>query len=418
MFAKGIGQVNRNFWLGVYNGIFINGAEAFFHSTLVFAPFLAALGTPAPLIGLVPALRIGGWLLPQLFVATRLAYEPFKLPWYRRVNFVRSLAYVLMVIAVFRIADPRLLTFSVLAMICVSAIAGGLGGLSFADVTAKVVPHYRLGTFWVLRNTIGGVLALMAGYILRQVLAGDIPFPHNFGYIFLFGTVLSIVSFSLFGSIREPEGEVMVKEPFIRALARAPQLLHHNAVFRRYLMVRFLGMLSLVAEPFYAVYCLQHLNAPVSVLGFLVMFSTAASIISNVALRQFANRGENVFVYQLSLSLLLLAPTLALMAHHWMFFILVFMASAAGQAGVGIATWNLLYAVSEDSQRTIYVGTANTILTLPSLAPIVAGFFIESLGFNIAFILAAIFALIAFMGLINFSSLKERDQAALKQASS
>jgi len=143
--------------------------------------------------------------LPQLFVATRLAFEPFKLPWYRRVNFVRSIAYLIMVIAVFQVQNEQLLAFWVLSMICVSAIASGLGGLVFADVTAKVVPHYRLGTFWVLRNTIGGVLALIAGYVFKYVLASDITFPYNFGYIFLFGTLLSIGAFVAFGAIREPE---------------------------------------------------------------------------------------------------------------------------------------------------------------------------------------------------------------------
>ena len=75
MRAKGLGEANRNFWLGVYNGILVNGGEAFFHSGLVLAPFLAALGAPAWAIGLIPTIRIGGWFLPQLFVASRLAHQ-------------------------------------------------------------------------------------------------------------------------------------------------------------------------------------------------------------------------------------------------------------------------------------------------------------------------------------------------------
>ena len=89
MQAKGWGEPNRNFWLGVYNGVLVNGGEAFFHSSLVLAPFLAALGAPAWVIGAIPALRVGGWFLPQLFVATRLAHVPFKLPLYRRTSTVR-----------------------------------------------------------------------------------------------------------------------------------------------------------------------------------------------------------------------------------------------------------------------------------------------------------------------------------------
>src|SRR5690606_23829180 len=48
---------DRNFWLGVSNGVFVNGGEAFFNSSLVLAPFLAALGTSPVVIGLIPAMR-------------------------------------------------------------------------------------------------------------------------------------------------------------------------------------------------------------------------------------------------------------------------------------------------------------------------------------------------------------------------
>src|SRR6056297_3016072 len=181
MRAKGLGEANRNFWLGVYNGILVNGGEAFFHSGLVLAPFLAALGAPAWAIGLIPTIRIGGWFLPQLF----------KLPVYRRSSTVRVLSFAILTATVFAAGGrPGLIVVVTLLVLGVNAIAGGVGGVPFADVTAKVVPHYRLGTFWVLRNAIGGVLALMAGLVLSRVLDSGLPFPRDFGLVFLLGSSL------------------------------------------------------------------------------------------------------------------------------------------------------------------------------------------------------------------------------------
>src|SRR5690606_32523674 len=80
---------DRNFWLGVYNGVIITAGDAFLHSALVIAPFLALLGAPAVVIGLVPALRIGGYFLPQLLVANRLSHLPYKLPTYNVTSGVR-----------------------------------------------------------------------------------------------------------------------------------------------------------------------------------------------------------------------------------------------------------------------------------------------------------------------------------------
>ncbi len=177
MRAKGLGEPNRNFWLGVCNGILINGGEAFFHNSVVLAPFFAVLGAPAWAIGLIPAVRIGGWYVPQLLVASRLTHQPFKLPVYRRASTVRVLAYILMTIAVFAFSNaPVAVVAIVLTALGISAVAGGVSGVPFADVTAKVVPHYRLGTFWALRNAIGGGLTLISGWVLTRTLEGPLGF--------------------------------------------------------------------------------------------------------------------------------------------------------------------------------------------------------------------------------------------------
>jgi len=266
--AKGWGVPNRNFWLGVYNGVLVNGGEAFFHSGLVLAPFLAALGAPGWVIGLIPALRVGGWFLPQLFVASRLAHQPFKLPLYRRTSTLRVVVLALLTATVFLVGDePRVLIPVTLAVLALNSVAGGIGGVPFADVTAKVVPHYRLGTFWVLRNAIGGVLALLSGLVLRRVFDSDLVFPHDFGVVFLLGSVLVAGAYLSFALVREPPGVPALKEPLASMLRRLPEVLRVDVSFRRYLRVRFLGLLALMAEPFYAIYAITNLGAPVASLG-------------------------------------------------------------------------------------------------------------------------------------------------------
>ncbi|UCH26912.1 MAG: MFS transporter [Trueperaceae bacterium] len=417
MYAKGIGPPNRNFWLGVYNGILINGAEAFFHSTLVLAPFLFTLGAPAFIIGSIPALRVGGWFLPQLFVASRLAHQPFKLPWYRRMTLVRVVAYVLMVLTVFLFAERAFVVMvMVLIMIALVSVANGISGIPFADVTAKVVPHYRLGTYWALRNAIGGVLALLSGLLLRRLLSGDNPFPQNFGVIFAIGAALSTVSYLSFCLVREPAGQITIKQPFRRMIRRIPDLLRQDVSFRRYIRVRFLAMLAVLADPFYAVYALSELGAPTSSLGLFVILATASSIIANLVFRTSANKGRNVDVLQIGIALLFTTSLAALLLPSWQSFSLVFMLSAAGQAGMNIAAWNLLYAVSPDEDRLLYVGTANSLLSLPSLAPIAGGLLTGVIGLRSTFVLAAALALTALGFAFRFRELRDLDRQALERS--
>ncbi|HZW27993.1 MAG TPA: hypothetical protein VFF08_06040, partial [Trueperaceae bacterium] len=133
---------DRNFLLGVVNGVFVTAGDAFFHSSLVLAPFLATLGTSPVVIGLIPAMRVALYFLPQLVVANRLSQERHKLPYYRITSTTRNLAFLAMSLVVLLGSglSPGLIAGVVVAMVAINATAGGIGGVPFADVTAKVVP--------------------------------------------------------------------------------------------------------------------------------------------------------------------------------------------------------------------------------------------------------------------------------------
>lgn len=409
---------DRNFWLGVYNGIIITGGDAFLHSGLVIAPFLALLGAPAVIIGLVPALRIGGYFLPQLLVANRLSHLPYKLPTYNVTSGLRIGSLVVMTAAAYFFggSNPGLTVVIFLLAISVNAVGSGVAGVPFADVTAKVVPHSRLGTFWVLRNTLGGVLALGAGWALRAILASEMSFPDNFALIFLLGTLLSAAAYVTFSFVEEPAGVPGVRRPLLRMFREIPGLLKLDVNLRRFLRVRFLGLAALLAEPFYAVYAIESLGAPESALGIYIIVATLAAIVGNFALRRPANRGLNVTVLQIGFTFVLLAPLVALLAGSWQLFAIVFVLSTVGNHAVGIAAFNLLYAIAPAGDRPLYIGLSNTVLALPSLAPILAGALMAVVGAKTLFVVAAALSLVTLAFSFRFGDLRAADQRALKAA--
>jgi hypothetical protein len=400
---------NRNFWYGVWNGIVINASEAFFNSGLVLAPFLAGLGASPIVIGLVPALRVGGWFLPQLLVAHRLAGEPYKLPSYRRISWLRSIAFLLLSLATFVVRDYGWLVVAVVVLLGIVAFGGGVSGVAFTDVTGKVVPHNRLGTFWVLRNAGGGVLALGAGFLLRWILGSDIAFPYNFGIILAIGTALAAFAYWIFGLIDEPPGRPGEKESLSHMIGRIPTLLRENSSFRRYLRVRSFILVALLADPFYAIYSQRRLNAPEGELGTFIIVTTIASIAANFAFRRPANKGRNVLILQIGIGCLVVVSLLAFFAPTWQWIIAVLVASATGQAAINIAVWNLLYTVSPEAERPIYIGVTNTLMALPSFAPIVAGVIVTLFGYRATFILALLCGIFALAFSFRFADLKALD---------
>ena len=407
---------DRNYWLGVSNGVFVNGGEAFFNSSLVLAPFLAALGTSPVIIGLIPAMRVGLHFLPQLLVANRLSHEPLMLKYYRFTSTSRNAAFFIMSLVVLFATglDPGLVAGVVVAMVAVNAISSGVGGVPFADITAKIVPHSRLGSFWALRNVIGGVLALGCGLVLRRILASDIPFPQNFGYLFLIGTILASIGNASFSLVKEPPGEPGMRRPLVGMLRYIPSLLRSDKVLRKFLSARFLGLAALLAEPFYGIHALTNLGAPESALGLYIIAATAVAIVANFAFRRPSNRGRNVLVLQIGYGCLLLALVLAILVNDWRWFTAVFMLSAAGNAGVGSAAWNLLYAISPARERALYIGLVNSVLALPSLAPILAGVAILVIPLPVLFALGAALAAITLLLALRMGDINHLDQLALK----
>lgn len=406
---------DRNYWLGISNGIFVNGGEAFFNSSLVLAPFLAALGTSPVIIGLIPAMRVGLHFLPQLLVANRLSHEPLMLKYYRFTSTSRNLAFFAMSLVVLFGSglDPALVAGVVVAMVAINSISSGVGGVPFADITAKIVPHSRLGSFWALRNVFGGLLALAGGFVLRRILASDIPFPQNFGYLFLIGTVLASIGNASFSLVNEPRGEPGMRRPLLGMVRYVPSLLRSDRVLRKLLSARFLGLAALLAEPFYGIHALTNLGAPESALGLYIMAATAVAIAANFAFRRPSNRGNNVLVLQIGYACLLAGLVSALLIKDWRLFSLVFMFSAAGNAGVGGAAWNLLYAISPARERALYIGLVNTVLALPSLAPILAGVAILIIPLPALFAFGAVLATVTLLLSLRMHDIHELDQRAL-----
>ena len=78
-----LSESKHNFRFGVINGVCFSLAETLVDASLVLALFVRELGGSTLLVGLLPSLKNGGFLLPQLLVAGRITGMPRMMPLYR-----------------------------------------------------------------------------------------------------------------------------------------------------------------------------------------------------------------------------------------------------------------------------------------------------------------------------------------------
>ncbi|GAB4548295.1 MAG: MFS transporter [Anaerolineae bacterium] len=392
----------RNFWLGVANGVLYAGADALTDPSLVLTYFTSLLTTSKFLVGLVAPIRIGGWFLPQLLVSGFVQRQERKLLLYAQLGILRSLAWALMVVALWFIRDPALLLGIFLGFLVLYSLAEGVAGLSFMDVVAKVVPLHRRGAFFGARRLLGGLLALAASAVVGWVLSetSGIVFPHNFALLFGLSFVCISLALYAFARIDEPLEPVTHERVGVSAqLQRAGRLPRQNPTYARFLSARLLMVVADMTVPFYVVFAKEALHAPPGLVGVYLATTTLSALLSNLWAARTSDRRGNRQLLVVACLAGLVSPAIALSFGWWggpaLLFSIVFAVNGVYNTAAWVAHFNFLLEISPPGDRPIYVGTANTLVGVAILASSGGGALVDWLGFEALFSLALVALLLA-----------------------
>ncbi|PTA69857.1 MFS transporter [Deinococcus arcticus] len=385
---------NRNERLGIANGWAVFLGDGFLSVSVVVTAFAAKLGAPNWVIGLLPAIAAGGWMLPQLLVAARVRALPYKLPVYRSAALVRTATYVAMVLTAALLShQPALcLTLFILAM-SLNALASGVSGLPFLEVVSKTVTPERRPRFFATRNLYGGLLAFGAGLLVRAILGSDLAFPLNYALIFALGTAAFTFGYWIFGRVDEPADPPQSPHGTRAELRAIPETLR-DGHFRAFLNVRLLLAAGSMAEPFFAVYALRELNYAPAALGVFVMALTGAAPLSNVVWRRVAERKGSRRLIRYATVFAGLAPLWALTVgvlglSAWAY-LGVFLLSSVANQGFNLGHTNHLLNIAPEHARSRYIGTLNTLVGAALFTPVAAGLLADGLGYGPVFVLSAL----------------------------
>lgn len=391
-------HLRRNFTLGVVNGGGFVFAESLMSIDTVLTWFVERLGGSNFLIGLVGPMRDTGWFLPQLFVSHRLQRQALKQPLYRRSAMVRVVVWLAWTLATFLLAYnfPALLLVFFVAY-GINALASGFAGLPFLDIVAKTIPSRRRGSFFGARMFTGGVLGLAASVVVGLILSEDAgsAFPQNVGVLFAISWLAAVIGLTAFMSVKEPPGEVRGEEDTLTShLQRAARLPRQNYNLRYLLIARMVILMSYVAKPFYGIYSINVLHAPVAILGLYVGIRTLSALFINPIWSRLSDRRGNKLVMQratacgvVMLSWAVFAPSLAqglsipaeISAY---LFVPLFGLMGVYETGVDIGAVNLTLEVAPADDRAIYLGLTNTLLGVAYFSTVMSGLIVDWMGYQ------------------------------------
>lgn len=408
-----------NVFLGIAGGSLGSLAETLILPTLVLAYFVGQLTDSFVVVGFVPAVGVGLWLLARLPATILTAPRRRKLPWAVAAALIRAAATALLAAVCFRAGEApggALLRNFFICYVAYS-LASGFASVPIAAVLAKAIPHEGRSFFFRQRTLWGGLAGIIAGLVVAQLL-GDarLRFPSDFALLFLAATVCQMATAFFVATLREP---VRIAEargaPPSAALRLMPEALA-NGRFRRFLIFRVILSFAALIDPFLIIFAASQLGLAQSdvgryVGGYLVAYVAGRLLVEPLWAALARRHGERPALQTAAL-LRLVPPLLALLLPYLattdlyrervgdreplaIIFGLAFVALGASLAGQARANFGYLAEVAPVRLRAADAGLSNMVLAVVAFAPVIGGIIRQRWDFETLFLVGGAISLLA-----------------------
>lgn len=373
-------------------------ALTFVSVSSVLPAFARELTSSEPLIGLTSTIFYGGWNLPQIFIGRMIAGKPRKKP-YLMVALVGRVAFWVLGLALWLRPEMRPSSALLLLYICLGAwiVTDAVVSLAWADIVGRAIPTDRRGSMMGLGQCLAGICGIGAGVLIGVILESPrYPFPRNYALLFILAAAFFMPGIIALASLREPAAVPAEPSASTRPRGHWLRAIASNRTFRRFVACRMLLGVANMALPFYVGHAQDVLDLPPRTIGAFVIAQTIASVVSGLALGLVSDRWGSRRVIHIGSFAATAAPLFALAAHLTASPILtlaypvVFVALGISNSAVWSGFFNYLISSAPEDDRATYVGLANTITGLVTLAPVLGGALLGATSYPVLFALTGV----------------------------
>lgn len=372
------------------------------------------MGGSHVLAGLVPSVRLFGWLLPQFFVAAPLQRLRRFLPTVRLLEMVRSLAYLALalLLASYDGASGGYTLPLFFALFVIARLAAGSSAVARAELVARMVPREQRSNVVSVRSFTGDIGGFAAGLLIGFVLAPDrAVFPLNYAWLLGISSVSFLAAISALSVVTEPEGAPRGTQVDLKQqLARTPALLREDRHFRQYIAARAATAAVGIADPFYILFATEALGVPAAMAGMYISARMVVRMFSNLLWARTCRLKGNLWTFRVARLLGGLEPVAVLAfgllktllwseglpPYAGVLFALPFALQGLAISADNISRTSYLYDIAPEQDRPTYIGLSNTLLGPLQFLPTLGGLLVQALGFPVVFVLAAASAMISY----------------------
>ena len=385
-----------NFLVNVIDGGFFGLGLGFASFSTVLPLFVSNLTDSAILIGLIPAIHVVGWQLPQLFTAHRVSQQKRYKPTVMFYTIQERLPFLGLAVVSWFIPKigPEIALFLIFMLLVWQGLGGGFTATAWQSMIGKIIPRDRWGLFFGSQSAAANLLASVGAVIAGIVLTNN---ESNIGFTmcFLFAVVAFAISYLAIAFTREEEmiplNIGIERKVFWKDLR---SILRRDINFRWFVIVRILAQLGTVGFAFYTVYVVHFYGVDEATAGILTGVLLISQTLFNPIMGWLGDHWSHRGVMALGMISAAVSAGVAWRAPSVGWFYLAY--SLAGIAYV--AVWTIAMAMTlefgKEHEKPGYIGLANTLIAPTAfIIPLFAGWLADSVGYHAMFLATSVGAI-------------------------
>ncbi len=273
-------------------------------------------------------------------------------------------------------------------------LAANIGVPAWTALQADLIPRSIRGFYYANRNIATNVCAFLAT-VAATLLLG-ISFPINFVIIFAGATLLGLTATYIFSKIEfqqtPPKGK-QVGTPFSAKVRSFWGEVGTQKPFRNYVLSSLIWNFGVtLASSLFVVYFVEDLGGAA---GSWAVFS-GVNLATQVLVQRYWGRLADVFgqknVMLASGIGVVVLPVLWWGTGNTWFPLFIYVLNGLAWGGYNLASFNLILEITPDDNRTVYVGSYNTLMGVATaVGPLVGGFAAEAIGLRPVFLGSTVF---------------------------
>lgn len=388
-----------NFTFGLFDGAFFWFGASFISAATILPLFVSKLTDNPLIIALLPVLGQATWYLPQLFVAGPTERLPRKKPIVLNIGFFteRMPIWLMPLAALVSPYYPRLALLLLLVGYGLHGAGAGIIAPAWSDLIARCFPVERRGWFFGFTTFVGTGLGAIGAFFSGWLLEAY-PFPTNFVYAFSIAGVMIALSWFFLAQVRESVQAMPAHVPARDATwPKVGRILRGDSNFRRFLIVRLIGNLSMMGAGFVTVVALQRWHVSDGTVGFftiaLLAGQTLGTLFAGLVADRFGHKQVFISAYLINMVAFLLAWQAPAPLWYYAVFTLL-------GGGMGMLTVSGVLSAMEFSlpaHRPTYIGLANTTNGIGiAVAPLIGGL-LATVSYDWLFLGSAVAGLFAML---------------------